>query len=137
MFDISILFPSPDYYAIQDALYIGWAGYDGNDPYDPNLIQQITDTYGIPTIGEHYFISDNNGGISPVWDFRSTLGSDAVVVATVTEDLPSPAGNPNVDWLSLDAVFGDLASNVLRLYSVGGDPPPAVSILRPVLLVGD
>lgn len=133
------MFPGFDFYAIQNALYIGWMRYDGDDPFDPNLIQQITGDYGIPPIGTHFFISDNSndGGIQPVWDFRATLGPNAVVVANVIQDLPSPNGPPNVDWLHLNAISGNLASDILRVYSVGGDPPPAVSVLRSMLLVRD
>jgi hypothetical protein len=128
VFDITPLFPSPEYYAIQDDLFFGWAGYEGDDPNDPNLTLQISDDFGIPHIGLHYFIGDDKGGIAPVWDFRDTLGPNAVIVAAVTADLPEPF--PDVDWLSLDNVSGDLADFVLRLYAVGGDPPPIVSILR-------
>lgn len=135
MFDISPLFPSPEYYSVQDDLFFGWVGYDGDDPNDPNLTLQITDNFGISHLGQHYFIDNGSGGIAPVWDFRDTLGSDAVVVAALVADLPEPS--PNVDWLSLDNVSGGLADDILRIYTVGGDPPPIVSILRSVLVVRD
>jgi hypothetical protein len=126
VFDISSLFPGPEYYSVQDSLFFGWVGYEGDDPSDPNLIQQITDDFGIQLLGQHYFINSGDS-IAPVWDLRETQGQDAVVVATVVGDIPSPGGPPSVDWLELNAATGCLASTILRLYTVGGDPPPICS----------
>jgi hypothetical protein len=134
VFDISSLFPSAEFNSIQNDLFSDWVGFEGNDPNDPNLTQ-ITNNFNISHIGTHYFIGNGNGSIQPVWDLRDTQGSQAVVVAAVIEDLPQTP--PNVDWLHLDKVSGDLADDILRIFTVGGDPPPTVSILRSVLIMHD
>lgn len=143
IFDTTNLFPSFEFYQIQDLAYLEWVAYSNDDPYDPNLAQQFTDTYGIQSLGQHYFIdsADQNapkGTITPVWDFRETKGPNALVLANVTGDLPSPsAGPPSVDWVELTALSGDLANYILRLYTVGGVQPTEVSIYRSVIVVRD
>ncbi|KAF8260888.1 hypothetical protein EI94DRAFT_1747358, partial [Lactarius quietus] len=134
VFDTSFLYPELSWYDIQDIAYVDWLATDGDDPFEQNLIQQVVDGYGTPYLGAHYFIDDcgtpGNETLTPAWDFRTVLGPNAIFYGNETADLPSPAGNTNVDWLYLTAAQpvptgADLASAILRLYTVGGVAPPA------------
>ncbi|KAF8577686.1 hypothetical protein K439DRAFT_1639485 [Ramaria rubella] len=82
-------------------------------------------------LGHHYFVDNPTGaaGVSPTFDFRadSEKGNpNAFVITAKTGDIPAPT-NPttNVDWLSLAAIpgQGELASNVFRIFTLGGQPP--------------
>jgi hypothetical protein len=71
-------------------------------------------------------------GISPVWNFASAAlagHADAFVLAAKVGDVPAPTGPPDVDWLSLNRVDGNLAKQVFRVATVGGLPPSSVRLL--------
>jgi len=77
-------------------------------------------------LGKHFFQTNANGGISPVWDFRGDSAPnqpDAFVVAAKVGDLLAPTGSQDVDWLQLNGVSGALASVVYRTDTRGGQPP--------------
>lgn len=87
-------------------------------------------------LGQHYFIVNpvTGSGLSPKWDFTSASEAghpDAFVVGARTGDVPDPTDpQTNIDWLSLSAVpglGGDLADQVYRLQTHGGQPPSSVS----------
>jgi hypothetical protein len=68
-------------------------------------------------------------GVSPQWDFSSAALAghpDAFVLAAKVGDIPAPTGSPDVDWLSLNKVKGNLATQVFRVNTVGGLPPASV-----------
>jgi len=121
VFDISPTFPSSVFYDVQNLAFADWLSYDGDNPYDPNFIQQIADSYGIEPIGQHYFQNGANG-LTPIWDFRQVYGSNAIALAKEAGDLPSPEPG-SVDWLHLTVSSGGLAQDILRLYTNGGEPP--------------
>lgn len=80
-------------------------------------------------LGKHFFQTNGNGGISPVWDFRGDSAPnqpDAFVVAAKVGDLLAPTGSQDVDWLQLNGVSGALASVVYRTDTRGGQPPASV-----------
>ncbi|KAE9404673.1 hypothetical protein BT96DRAFT_813367 [Gymnopus androsaceus JB14] len=91
-----------------------------------------TSSSTVPAIlGEHYFVPNPSGsGLSPKWDFTSEAfaGNDmAFVIAKGAGDIPSPLGSENVDWLYLTNVEGELAHEVYRIDTFGGQPPKTVS----------
>jgi hypothetical protein len=131
VFDISPTYPSSEFYNVQNLAFEDWQAYVGDNPYDPNFIQQISDAYYIDVVGQHYF---QNGvdGLTPVWDFRQVYGPNAIALGKVVGDLPSTDAG-SVDWLHLTVSSGDLAQDILRVYTVGGDPPSQVSIPRSVM----
>ncbi|KAJ7624561.1 hypothetical protein FB45DRAFT_980007 [Roridomyces roridus] len=79
-------------------------------------------------LGSHYFVPSPSGsGISPKWDFTPSIANpdpDTFVIAAKVGDIAAPH-NPatNVDWLSLNHVEGNLASQIFRIDTVGGQPP--------------
>jgi hypothetical protein len=138
--DITSLYPTIEFWQIQEQAFKEWLYFPSNDPYDPNLFQLLNQVNYMPILGQHYFI-EQDGELSPVWDFRAngptTGNSNAIIVAKEAGDFPSPAGYPNVDWVELTRVSGELADTVLRVYTVGGDPPTSVSIFRSAIVLRD
>lgn len=82
----------------------------------------------------HYFVTSPTGtGLSPVWDFRSTGAfagnATAFVIGAKVGDILAPTDPAtNIDWLALTNIEGNLASNIFRIDTVGGQPPTSVSI---------
>lgn len=83
-------------------------------------------------LGQHYFITNplTGSGLSPKWDFTSAIEKghpNAFIVGAKAGDIAAPT-NPgtNVDWLMLNGVQGDLASQVFRVETRGGQPPASV-----------
>jgi hypothetical protein len=132
MLDISTLFGTAEFDRIQDDAYDFWSNYEGTNPYDYDLAVQLYLKFSIDVIGQHYFINSTNGTLSPKFDFTSsgpTAGNpEAFVVSTKIGDIEAPTGIQDVDWLELEGVSGDLAKEVLRVYTQAGQPPSSVSI---------
>lgn len=102
------------------------------------------DMFNAPyALGQHYFIPNPNNASDPTiyakWDFTTaSLKNDpnsknAYSVGNRTGQVPSP-DDPvhDADWLSLAPVFidgkpdGQLADQVYRIHSNGGNPPDSV-----------
>ena len=80
-------------------------------------------------LGEHFFQSNGNGGIAPVWDFRGDSAPnqpDAFVVAARVAGLAAPTGKQDIDWLQLKGVTGSLATSIYRTHTKEGQPPASV-----------
>lgn len=123
LFDISCLVKSPMFDDIQDVAFARWQATSGNDDCEGDITGMP-----LPRVGDHYFVTSPSGtGISPVWDFRAfgcfKGDSAATVLAAIVANLPSPDGNENVDWLQLKSVSGDLATQIYRTDTQGGQPP--------------
>ncbi|KAH8101196.1 hypothetical protein BXZ70DRAFT_115533 [Cristinia sonorae] len=80
-------------------------------------------------LGQHYFIPNpiTGVGINPKWDFTSASlkgHANAFVVGAKAGNVAAPS-NPaaNVDWLMLNSIQGDLASQIFRMETRGGQPP--------------
>jgi len=119
LFDLSCLskMDSALFNNIQDVAFTLWSKSN-----DLNPITQKTPM----KLGEHYFIANGNGTISPVWDFRGDSApnqADAFVLAAKIGDLRAPNSTSDVDWLQLRRVSGDLADTVYRTNTRGGQPP--------------
>ena len=126
VFDISPTFPSPLFYNIENVTLADWLSFDDNEMTDQNFqtfLQQITDSYGIANIGQHYlqYAADSPDIIS-VFDFTQTYGPNAIVLAEEVNELPSPEPG-SVNWKSMIATSGGLAQVILDIYTNGGEPP--------------
>ncbi|KAJ7124313.1 hypothetical protein C8R44DRAFT_734821 [Mycena epipterygia] len=125
LFDLSCLDTKPVFSNIQTHAFNIW---DKASPKTTaNSIGRLVDA---PTLlGFHYFINSPTGtGLSPVWDFRSkgafAGNATAFVVGAKVGDILAPSDPAtNIDWLALTNIEGDLASNIFRIDTVGGQPP--------------
>ncbi|KIP06971.1 hypothetical protein PHLGIDRAFT_71863 [Phlebiopsis gigantea 11061_1 CR5-6] len=127
LFDISCL-SEVTYEVLTDLTFAAW-----KDAPSSITVQKVIDELDIfhPAfvLGQHYFIVNpiTGSGLSPKWDFTSASEAyhpDAFVVGAKTGDVPAPtAPQTNVDWLSLSATQGELAQQVFRVETRGGQPP--------------
>lgn len=123
LFDLSCLSEKNNdlFNQIQDIAYACWSNADVD-------LEAILPKPPLE-LGKHFFQTNANGGISPVWDFRGDSAPnqpDAFVVAAKVGDLLAPTGSQDVDWLQLKGVSGALASVVYRTDTRGGQPPASV-----------
>lgn len=123
LFDSSCLYGSPAFEGAPTTAYNVWTATTGI------TIQEVINTLGRdPTVlGQHYYVPNPVGsGLSPKWDFTSsgaTAGNpNAYVIGVKIGDLPSSDSN-NIDNLMVKAVEGELASEVFRVETNGGQPP--------------
>ncbi|KAF7325650.1 hypothetical protein MKEN_00414900 [Mycena kentingensis (nom. inval.)] len=127
LFDVSCLLGSPEFPHLQDIAYDAWKFAPASEPGTiQSIISGLSKYYASFVLGEHYFVPNPSGtGLSPVWDFRHSFpdNHNALVLAEKVGGIPAPTGPPDVDWLSLKSVSGDLATQVFRTDTVGGSPP--------------
>lgn len=130
LFDISC-FRESAFTSITDRVNAAWqaapSGVTAQDiistlaPFDPPFV-----------LGQHFFIVNpiTGSGLSPKWDFTSASEKghpNAFVVGARTGDVHAPEDSAtNVDWLSLNKAQGDLADQVFRVVTRGGQPPTSV-----------
>ncbi|KAJ7659142.1 hypothetical protein DFH06DRAFT_1130701 [Mycena polygramma] len=124
LFDISCL-DNEEFSRVQTTAFNIWEHAYAGVP--STLIGALV---GAPHLdGFHYFVPSPSGtGLSPKWDFTSTGkfagNSTAFVLGAKVGDILAPTDPAaNVDWLSLNRVDGDLASQIFRIDTVGGQPP--------------
>jgi len=141
VFDISCLSGSALFNTIQNDAFDLW----NNAPSDittQDVIMMLGSDSSV--LGQHYFKSNGtdpatgNPALTPVWDFTSDAekgNPEAFVAATVVGDIPAPTGNGDVDWLQLARVDGQLADNVYRVDTKGGQPPASCTAGSPLLSV--
>jgi hypothetical protein len=102
------------------------------------IAQLFKRLWDIPVVGQHYFVDGDNDTLVPVFDFTSsgqTKGNkSAILFGKKIEDVQSPDGSDNIDWLELQKVSGELADNLYRVFTVKGQPPASVSSSRLVPL---
>jgi hypothetical protein len=134
LYDISCLYNSSPtlFRTIQEPLYDAWV----------NLTSEITVQHiavVIPALlspeviqADHYFIPNPTGtGLSPVWDFRTNkkfLGQENAVFVGKGAGSVVPPVDPsnNINWLRVGKVSGDIADEVYRIDTIGGQPPTSV-----------
>jgi hypothetical protein len=131
LYDISCLSQSsPDLFnTIQEPLYDAWVNLTSEI-----TVQEITAI--IPALlspdvilSDHYFVANPSGsGLSPVWDFRATQrfhgNQNAFILGASTGSVAAPVDPAhNVNWLRLRKVSGDIADEVYRTDTIGGQPP--------------
>jgi Protein of unknown function (DUF3455) len=130
LFEISCLFGRPEFSTIQNDAFNDWAASPITNPLDPWLVQLMKNKYNINVEGQYYFV-EQNGGLVPVWDLRSSgenAGNpNAIIFAQKVKSAPSPNGPENIDWAELTKLSGGLANTVYRVDTVKGQPPATVS----------
>lgn len=136
MFDASCFYDTQEFLTIEIDVFDLWDECPGNDPKDSGAARSL-EQWGLEPLGDHYFVKQNTT-LVPVFDFTSTGENkgnpNAIVFGKKIEDIPSPDGTDNVDWLELQNVGGQLATTVYRVKTVEGQPPASVSasLLVPV-----
>ncbi|TBU44734.1 hypothetical protein BD309DRAFT_861645 [Dichomitus squalens] len=126
--DVSCIASTSEFSTIQNDLYTVWT------QLVPVSIQTVIDTFhqlNTPIIlGQHFFQPNpvTGSGLSPVWDFRSNPrfagNGNAYVLGAVNGSIPSPTDpTDDVAWLHVVNVQGDLANEIFRYDTVGGQPP--------------
>ncbi|KAJ6481788.1 hypothetical protein C8R45DRAFT_1063035 [Mycena sanguinolenta] len=121
LFDISCLLNNFNFDSIQTRAFAFW-----NETSQVTPLNVANDVGAPLMLGQHYFITNPNGtGLSPEWDFTVSTGApDAFVVGAKVGDILAPSDpTVNIDWLSLNGVDGDLATQIFRINTVGGQPP--------------
>ncbi|OCH85780.1 hypothetical protein OBBRIDRAFT_838704 [Obba rivulosa] len=139
LFDISCT-PEVLFDAVTDVIFDAW-----KDAPASITTAELIDTLAIfdpPFIlGQHFFITNpiTGSGLSPKWDFTSASlkgHSDAFAVGAKVGDLPAPTDNvTNIDWLQLNVVQGDLASEIFRIQTRGGQPPTSCTPGSPEIFI--
>ncbi|KAF7336172.1 malate dehydrogenase [Mycena venus] len=138
LFDASCLYDSPEFSSLQEIAYTMWK-YAPPTASISQVIEYLQPFHASFVLGQHYFVPSPSGpGVSPKWDFSSAALAghpDAYVLAAKAGDIPAPTGPPNVDWLSLNKVEGNLATQVFRVNTVGGLPPASCTAGSPPIAV--
>lgn len=130
LFDISC-HPQSSFGTITDTAFAAWQ-HAPKSVTAASLVNGLAAIKPAFVLGQHYFITNpiTGSGLSPKWDFTSASEAgkaDAFVVAAKTGDVPAPTSpTTNVDWLSLSNVQGDLATQIFRMETRGGQPPASV-----------
>ncbi|KAJ7288296.1 hypothetical protein C8J57DRAFT_1279795 [Mycena rebaudengoi] len=138
LFDISCLFGSPEFDKLQDIAYTVWKFAPPTAPIS-TIISYMASFSASFVLGQHYFIPAASGtGLSPTWNFSSAALAghpDAFVVAARVGDIPAPTSPTDIDWLSLNGIQGKLATQVLRINTVGGVAPKTCKAGSPPITV--
>jgi len=121
IYDLSCLYGQPEFATIQDDVYACWKKAEHSKPDNVHC-----DALRKPvSLGQHFFIANATGSLSPVWDFRSSCRGhdDAYVVAARVGGIPAPTGGDDIDWLQLKGVEGKLATDIYRVDTKSGKAP--------------
>jgi Protein of unknown function (DUF3455) len=141
IFDVSCLFGGPEFSDIQEDAFKIWNECQDTDPLEPRIVQLFEQLWDIPIVGQHYFVDGNNDTLVPIFDFTSsgrTKGNkNAIFYGKKIEDVQSPDGGDDIDWLELQKVSGELADKLYRVFTVKGQPPASVGSSRLVSLLSD
>ena len=139
LYDISCLYhSSPELFkTVQEPIYQAWINM--SQAVTVQQIAHVIPAFLSPDViqADHYFISNPAGaGLSPVWDFRATQRfqgkQDAIFVGKGVGSVVPPVDPPhNINWLRVGMVVGDIADEVYRIDTIGGQPPTSVSVLLP------
>lgn len=125
IFDSSCLYGTPAFESAPTTAYDVWSATTGITIQE--VINTLGRTHDPAVLGQHYYVPNPMGsGLSPKWDFTSsgaTAGNpNAYVIGVKIGDLPSSDSN-DIDNLMVKAVEGELASEVFRVETNGGQPP--------------
>jgi hypothetical protein len=113
---------------IHEDLFTYWT----SGPIANYTVQQMIECFpkDIPAnkiLAQHYFVGNEAGGLSPVWDFRATPKFEGVENATFVgkalANISDADPTKNVPWLHLGKVGGEIADEVYRIFTVGGVAP--------------
>lgn len=125
LFDSSCLYGTPAFDSAPTIAYDAWSATTGI------TVEEVITTLGLQpnpaVLGQHYYVPNPVGsGLSPKWDFTSsglTAGDpNAYVIGAKVGDLPS-SDSSNIDSLMVKGIKGELASEIFRVETNGGQPP--------------
>jgi hypothetical protein len=94
-----------------------------------------------PRKGQHYFVTNplTGQGTAAKWDFTSSGvnagNAEAFVVAAKNATLNAPTGPQDVPWLRLTSIQGQLAQEVYRVDTRGGQLSSSVGVRFLTLVV--
>ncbi|KAG1741272.1 hypothetical protein EDB19DRAFT_1907967 [Suillus lakei] len=125
IFDSSCLYGTPAFDSASTIAYDVWSATTGVTIQE--VITTLRLTPDLAVLGQHYYVPNLVGsGLSPKWDFTSSGVTDgnpnAYVIGAKIGDLPS-SDSRNIDDLMVKAVEGELASEIFRMETNGGQPP--------------
>jgi hypothetical protein len=128
MFDISCLYGQNEFQSIEQDAYNFWNASSKSNPLDSSLAQQVNQKWNIPVIGQLYFVNQGPGPFTHVFDFSSTGKNkgnpNATFFGSTNDDVVSPDGVKNVNWLQIDQVPPNgLTRTVYRVNTVLGQQP--------------
>jgi len=138
LFDVSCLVPTPLWSDLPDAAFSAWSELSNITILEIIAALRALGSPGV--LGQHYFVPSATGGApSPKFDFTSggvlKPNPDAYVISAKAGDIPSPTSPTDVDWLVLNAVQGELADQVFRVDTRGGQPPSSCTPGSPEISV--
>lgn len=135
LYDISCLYNSSPtvFKTIQEPLYEAWTTLSSEVTVQE--ITAVTPFLLSPEVilADHYFIPNPAGtGLSPVWDFRATKSfygnPNAYILGASVKSAVSPVDpSNNINWVRLRKVSGEIADEVFRVDTIGGQPPTSVT----------
>ncbi|KAF9814153.1 hypothetical protein IEO21_05291 [Rhodonia placenta] len=130
LIDVSCYVNESWFPTIQNELYAAWTDADFNDFSIQEIIDFVHFIDPPQNLAQHYFVENpiTDSGVSPKWDFTSSGkfkgNADAFVIAKGNGTLSSPNDpKDDVTWLEVLQVKGDVADEVFRFDTVGGQPP--------------
>jgi len=142
LYDVSCIVDTPLYKSAPQLVYDIWV----EGPID--TAAALIEAWGSapPVLGQHYYVPTPNAtttSYSPKWDFTSSGANkgnpEAYVIGKKVGDILSPLGNSTnggaIDWLSISGIEGKLASQILRIDTVGGIQPASCTPGSPQLSV--
>lgn len=137
LYDISCLYHSSPtlFKTVQEPLYEAWA--DLSSEVTIQQMTAVTPAILSPDIiqADHYFVPNPAGtGLSPVWDFRATKSfhgnRNAYILGASAKSVVAPVDpSDNINWLRIRKVSGEIADEVYRIDTIGGQPPTSVTFL--------
>ncbi|KAI0942061.1 hypothetical protein AcV7_002594 [Taiwanofungus camphoratus] len=126
--DVSCYVNETWFSTIQQPLYNVWSNVSGVSILD--IIDFLHSINPPQILAQHYFVTNpvTGSGVSPKWDFTSSGkfngNPNAFMIGRVNGTLPSPNNaTEDVAWLEVLKVSGDIAVEVFRYDTVGGQPP--------------
>ena len=129
---------STQFNTIQEPLFAAWNAFEGISIQD--FINLFHDINPPEILAQHYFVTNptTGQGVSPKWDFTSSgnprfVGNtDAFIVAKGKGSVAAPNSSVNINWLDVvnigGAAGGEIADEVFRTDTVGGQPPSSVRV---------
>ncbi|KAG1862800.1 hypothetical protein DFJ58DRAFT_775198 [Suillus subalutaceus] len=119
LFDSSCLYGTPTFESAPTTVYDVWSATTGITIQE--VITMMGLTHDSTVLGQHYYVLNPVGGTSH--HLGVTAGnSNAYVIGAKIGDLPS-SNSSNIDNLMVKAVEGELAVEVFRVDTNGGQPP--------------
>jgi len=119
LYDVSCLSSTPFFATLPD-FAVNLGGSRARTAVSAGIAQRLGSS---PIkLGDHFFIANAAGGISPEFDLTPSQKKSSFVIAKKTGNVASPLGTANVDLLQLDKVNGTIGTQVLRLDTRLGQP---------------